>query len=684
MKKQLLALIPFMILLCLFLPAQAEETDEMDEWTVLFYICGSDLESKHSCATGNLEEIATVEKPVNAMLDIVNSTIDLGDNAFASPGKVNVLIETGGAKTWHAQGLGMNIRNDALQIWRYNPIMEKQRGTFTLEAEQPLASMAKPETLSDFIRWSTTHYPAKKYGLVLWGHGGGSATGIFIDELFNGEYMTLDLLNQAFCDGGAYFEAVLFDACMMANIETACAIQSHANWMIASEEMVAGKGTAIGEWLQQLYCVPNVDGRLLGRWICDATMIKYSNSTDRQSQELITWSVIDLSKIPQLEYFFDQFFESMCVLYLQYPSIVLNYANAGDFTESFGTQYENMFDLGSIMFRPKFRTTADVVKQKELQEALADAINYCVRGAGRSGARGISFCYATSFMNDKLDVYAHNCPSAHYLALLDAISPWTAPQWVYEKISKMPELLDEGVYHVTLEKKIWKNGSPAFQVVEGDGFISTVEYNLFKIDEATGQTIRLGEVPVYYDPDVEMYRIYDLSKWPSFDGNICQIELQNFVTVGNYNLLYNIPMMIDSELMNMRCVYWFDKAEYEVLGVWEGYDNDSSQFNRNVMSLSQVAGREYNLLHEISGEKHSAKFYALSPTMIMYRSMKLEEITLPSGTYYIEFAVYDAFMRPMRMDRMELKWDGKNFQIQGEPWEGTVTMDVSTYYASQQ
>ena len=39
----------------MFLPAQAEETDEMDEWTVLFYICGSDLESKHSCATGNLE-----------------------------------------------------------------------------------------------------------------------------------------------------------------------------------------------------------------------------------------------------------------------------------------------------------------------------------------------------------------------------------------------------------------------------------------------------------------------------------------------------------------------------------------------------------------------------------------------------------------------------------------------------
>ncbi len=43
MKKQLLALVPFMILLCFLLPAQAEEASEMDEWTVMFYICGSDL-----------------------------------------------------------------------------------------------------------------------------------------------------------------------------------------------------------------------------------------------------------------------------------------------------------------------------------------------------------------------------------------------------------------------------------------------------------------------------------------------------------------------------------------------------------------------------------------------------------------------------------------------------------------
>ncbi len=681
MKKQLLALVPFMILLCFLLPAQAEEASEMDEWTVMFYICGSDLESKYSCATGNLEEIATVKKPVNPIQDIIADTLYLGDEAFTAPGKVNVLIETGGAKTWHAQELGMNIRNKALQIWRYEPNAENQNGTFALEAEQPLASMAKPETLSDFIRWSTAHYPAKKYGLVLWGHGGGSVTGIFIDELYDCEYMTLNLLEQAFRDGGAHFEAVLFDACMMANIETACAIQEHANWMIASEEMVAGKGTAIGDWLQQLYCVPNIDGRLLGRAICDTTMIKYSNSNDRQSQDLITWSVIDLSKIPRVESCFDQLFASVGILYTHYPSIVLRYVNAADFSESFGTEHEKMFDLWSVLFRPSFGMAADVVKQRDLQEALADAINYCVRGAGRPAARGLSFCYATSFLSDKLNVYAHNCPSSHYLALLDAISPWTAPDWVYEEQPRMPELLDEETYHFTFGKKIWKNGSPAFSVLEGNDFISTVQYNLYKKDESTGQIIRLGEVPVWYDAEEELYRVYDLAQWPSIDGSLCQIELQNMIPGENHNLLYNIPIMIDSELMNMRCAYWFDKAEYEVLGLWEGYDNDSSQFNRNVMSLAQVAGREYNLLHEIDVGKRGSKPYAFSPTMTVYRSMRLEEITLPPGTYYIQFAIYDVFMRDMRMKPVELSWDGKSFHIQDGTWEGTETLDISAYYS---
>jgi len=703
MRKGLLSLFILTLLLLLYpaLTVYAEAAEEPNEWTVLIYMCGSDLESRYSLGTENLKELATVNQPNKideaysspeitdelsklreSIGEITKSITGLNEVNAVRRDKVHVLIETGGAKVWHADNLGMKIRTDALQYWHFHAATEEADSRFELEKEMPLASMARTETLSDFIRWGVETHPANKYALVLWNHGGGSATGIFIDELFDGEYMTLNALNQALEDGGAHFEAVIFDACLMANLETACAIREHASWMIASEELVAGKGTAMGEWLQELYHVPEADGRLLGRWICDTAMIKYSNSNDRQAQELMTWSVINLSKIERLEKNFDTFFAMMGVFYSQYPEMLTSFANAVHYYEAFGTGNENMYDLGGLMYDPVLRNSASAAMQLVMQQALADTVDYCVHGAGRPQARGISFCMASNFQSDQLDIYARNCPSPHYLALLDAISPWEAPDWVYEQVEKVAAPKDESAYQVTVEKRIWKNGSPAFAILEGDSMIGSVEYNLYKLDEATGQQIRLGEVPVVYDPDEDMFRIYDLLKWPSLDGSLCEIELQNKVRIGDYNLLYNIPMMIDSELMNMRVAYWFDTAEWEALGLWEGYDNDSSQFNRNVMSLSQVAGQEYNLLYEVHGKKRGSKPYVFSPTMIMYRSMKLEEIILPPGTYYIDFTIYDVFMRSMRMETVELQIaEDHTISILGEPWEGTEILNADAYYA---
>ncbi|MCR4877287.1 MAG: hypothetical protein K5922_08950 [Clostridiales bacterium] len=677
MRKGLFALAALIVLMCFVLPASVGKAESTDEWTVLFYMCGSDLESKYSYGTGNLEEIIHVTQ---AKSSIVSDRAGKYDQAR---GKVNVLIETGGAKEWHAQDLGMDIRTDALQIWRYDAAMDTDRGTFALEAEKPLASMADPDTLSEFIRWGTEHYPAKKYALVLWNHGGGSATGIFIDELFGGEYMTLDLLNQAMADGGVYFEAVLFDACMMANIETAYAVRNYAGWMIASEELVAGKGSAIGEWLQELYCVPTADGRLLGRWICDTAVIKYANSGDSQAQELLTWSVIDLSKIPRLVECFDGFFADMSIFYMEDPSVLVQFSKAAFFSEAYGIGHENMYDLSGILFTPFYRSSMNADRQTAMQYALVDAVDYCVRGTGRPAARGISFCYATNFSEKKLDVYARNCPSPNYLALLDAISSWEAPEEVYKRVIKLPEQEGETAYQIQVEKKNWKNGCPSFSVLAGEMNITMVQYELYKYDERTEQIIRLGSVPSYYDEEEGVYRVYDLSQWPAIDGNICQIELQN--VTGYYNILYNIPVMLDSELMNMRCGYLFDTAEYRIYGLWEGYDSDSSQFNRNVKSLAQVAGLEYNLLYEVyTGESDAKKSYTLSPTMIMYRSIVLEEITLLPGTYYMQYVIQDAFMRPLRLEMVQLYWDGEKFTIQNDSWErGTETLDATGYYSGQ-
>lgn len=231
-------------------PARAAE--EEAEWTVLFYMCGSDLESRYEYATGNLADIARCRSPRWGMDEFeVLKGDELEMFNAGIPEKINVLVETGGCRTWHAQSLGMDIDAGSIQRWRYE-VAESSRdsGSFFLEETLPSASMADGKTLEDFIRWAAENYPARKYALVLWDHGCGSKSGMMIDELYPDDLLYLNELGDALRGAGVRLEAVIFDACLMANLETAYAIHDSANWMIASQEQVAGKGTAINAWLQ--------------------------------------------------------------------------------------------------------------------------------------------------------------------------------------------------------------------------------------------------------------------------------------------------------------------------------------------------------------------------------------------------------------------------------------------------
>ena len=47
----------------------------------------------------------------------------------------------------------------------------------------PATCMAEGKSLSDFIRWTRENYPADRYMLVLWDHGGGFPLGYGMDQL---------------------------------------------------------------------------------------------------------------------------------------------------------------------------------------------------------------------------------------------------------------------------------------------------------------------------------------------------------------------------------------------------------------------------------------------------------------------------------------------------------------------
>ena len=155
------------------------------EWNVMIYLCGTDLESKEGLATQNLKAIA----------DTLPSD------------EVNLLVQTGGAKAWDpAEKLGFDIANDRLQRWSYGD------DGFVLMDEVEDASMADGRTLTDFIQWTADHYSAKKNMLVLWDHGGGSSTGLILDENYGDTIMPVFVLEEALQESGTHFDPTVVEA----------------------------------------------------------------------------------------------------------------------------------------------------------------------------------------------------------------------------------------------------------------------------------------------------------------------------------------------------------------------------------------------------------------------------------------------------------------------------------------
>ena len=703
MKKTLCLLA---LLLCLFivLPACAEETpQDTSEWTVMFYFCGSDLESGHSYASGNLEEIsycldyATV---LNAQLSVEDAAPAMED--------VNVVIQTGGSKQWHAQNLGMDVRTDALQRWHFRPArntlgialseLEKSQeldaksivkaladavhdsAKMELMQDLPLASMAAPETLADFIRWGAENYPARKYALVLWDHGTGAINGLLIDELFDGDTMRLDELKAALTDSGVHFEALLFDACLMANLETAYAVKDSADWMIASEELVAGKGSAMYSWLQQLYCTPQWGGDRLGRWVCEMTQGKYAQETNDQAENTLTWSVIDLSKIDRLAAAFDRFFAVCNNVYVNDADFMRSVCEVFNDAFEFGLGDADMIDLARIPFHPFCILGLERDLYVELLDALSDAVVYNTHGPNRASAGGLSFCYAAGVSPAKLDDYAKVCPSVHYLALLDAINPgWHAPEWVLEQTEKLPEIVDMQEYQIHVEKTAGADGSPSIAIVDGFPCVWDVYVNVSRLNPRTGNIVRLGSSNAYRKWDENANRmvfyVESLTNWPALEGVHCSAELVSGDYLGK--MLYNVPIQIEGETYLLRCGVE-GNGNSVVYGLWEGYDADSGVYSRNVVPLLTVAGRDCSLLYPIDGTEGSRTRYEASEPMTMYRSMEITFEPLEPGTYYMDYWVEDIFMRDLPVGRCEVQWDGTSLTIPSEAdWQGELLLTMA-------
>ena len=641
-----------------------KESKKQDQtWTIMIYMCGTDLESEGECATFNLAEILEA---------------DLKDKRD----KINILVETGGTSKWA-------INDYADEMQEFDGIDTDSLGYYKmveddiiLEETKPLASMGEPDTLREFITWGREKHPADKYMLVFWDHGGGSISGVCADELYEGDTLTLLEMKQAISEADIPFEVIGFDACLMATLETAEALQGYGHYMIASEEEEPGGGWNYTDYLEYLSDDTGMSGFDLGKRIADGYMDKCAQG---ESDAMATLSVTDLTRIPALSSVYKNFSGEM-VLSTQetenFRSVqqgVVRAESYGPNSESQG--YTNMVDLGDLV-----KQTENVLNQNssKVLGALKDAVLYEVHGNSRANANGLAVYYPLNVDEDEIQQYKAFSDNKAFQEFVSILSgSFDSVEWekeweeawkeaysqgetaegkydsyfnngqsiasdydeqpsedYYESISNItPVNKDE--YKLKFKQELGKDGFYELKVTSGLDMISDVSFMLYYLDSESGQYVYLGsDNNMECDYEKGIFKENFEGTWMALGDEFVYAELieQN----DEYNL-YTIPILLNGKEKFLKAVYDLNKQEFKILGAYDGIDENTGQSGRDVKQLKDGDKIEF-LFYVFDDESEEDDIEMVTLGEIRWKSnMVLEDADMSDGEFIYMFQINSIF-----------------------------------------
>jgi hypothetical protein len=373
------------------------DIEKIDDFTLLIYIIGSNLEDESYEAT----------KDINEML-----------KGHLSNPRVNVVLETGGSK-----GKPDGIRTIDFSTVKRHTISNNTIHTLPYESdsvnmgENKTLNMGENKTLSDFIEWGISNYPAKRYGLILWDHGG-SYGGYGRDINHKDDALTLFELDDALrsintqslpniSDSKIDFEFVGFDSCLMSSLEVAFTIHRGTNdptkdnkinlkYLISSAELEPNWGWNYTSLLSDLSSNPSISGETLGEQIA-LSYARDSKIISRQEKFFadrdITLSVLDMKKIPDLIQKMDLLLVDLNEQ-LKNPDSVLKFLSLVDVTEHFGrsaTESFGIVDLHHLLKNiaqgfPNLSERANIIIK-----TIHQIVVYNYKGESHPNSNGISY-----------------------------------------------------------------------------------------------------------------------------------------------------------------------------------------------------------------------------------------------------------------------------------------------------
>ena len=625
MKKKktfkILAVVVLVFIIIISLALCGDDTDNMasdNEWAVYLYLCGSDLESEYGAATNDLAELLEVQLPEN----------------------VKVVIQTGGANQWQNEF----VDPEFLERYVYD-----SNGLQLIE-QQPSASMGSQETLSDFLAFAKANYPSDKTAFMFWNHGGGSVAGAAFDQIYGNDGLTLDEMYGAFgenyelSEDNPPFELIGFDTCLMATVDVAYTYSDIGKYLVASQELEPGNGWNYTGWAQGLAEDPTMDGLEFGKVICDS----YQEGCELVgTQDDITLSVTNLSKIPEFIRTYDQFGKEALINATQDPSFISNFGRIAVATEKYGGNtkeqgFTNMVDLGHLA-----RQSSEMLPEtsESVLAALEDCIEYKVNGPYRAEATGLSCYYSlngdVNDFNKYVGIGAGEAFKYYYAYGLTGELSEEGMKYIAEtKMKSLPPLN-------TLESQGWEHhpievdndGSAILNLGSGaQDILTSVNLLLYIVDVEEDIMLLLGrDNDLYGDWENGVFKDNFRGVWGGINGNLVYMEI---VAEGDGYNLYSVPILLNGEEYNLSVVYDFEKEAYEIQGARKPID-ESGMADKNLRYL--VEGDIITTIHY--GRAISDDGIDLTPVEIdqikVDDDLIFEEIDLGDGMYMMLYEMQD-------------------------------------------
>ncbi len=489
---------------------------------VMEYVIGSDLEYRNGAASLNIMQMKDATKQGSGL---------------------TFVMEAGGSFRWFTDG----IKDSS--VGRYTV---KDGKVELVQELDSYTSMVNPSSLSDFIQWTKANYPADRYMLVLWDHGGGIGGGYGSDALNKrnegeGSGLRIDEIVAAVRDSGVKFDMIGFDACLMQDIEIAVALEPYADYYLASEESEPGSGWTYTSGFSMLAKDPSTPTEAFGAEMIGSYDPYNKAYMSGKEPDNFTLSMVDLTYVKPAYEILNTLFDKQREAIRERESDYVDISSTAKNSYIFGN--DEQIDLIHYLDLLKKADYDDSICADEEIDDVINAVRASVVARNRRTAEGINGIALTfpfksvvnynsdwkqfrslnlkeqeNFYNNYFSIMAasQSLGSSIEIFGITIDTDYSDEEWYvkgYENYVTTPPMIDipivqnENGYSLELSDKIWdiiidakqfyyKKTDQGLQYL-GMDYVGAEDEAGHPMITTDGTWISIGKQPIYYEPTGE-------------------------------------------------------------------------------------------------------------------------------------------------------------------------------------